>query len=249
MASTSTTAAIFAFILMSSLAIATSKDLGFYYFVLMWPGAYCKQTNAGCCTPKSGKPALDFFVKGLYPYSTDGTPLTKCNRTPFINNQISDLEGELLKYWSNIKCPSSEPKNLWRSAWKTYGVCSGLSEHEYFKKTLELKNKIDLLSILCKNGIVPTDMADYSFLDVKKAVSKGVRATNAIRCSKNQWDETIVYEFYVCVDKDAKNIINCPVLPNFTCTPRVVFGSFTYSMLKNKTKIEENPIRMPVDDE
>ncbi|KAK9114157.1 hypothetical protein Syun_020954 [Stephania yunnanensis] len=83
---------------------------------------------------------------------------------------ISDLESELLKYWPNIKCPSNEGKYLWRNTWNAYGVCSGLSEHDYFNKALELREKIDLLSIFNKNGIVSTDYADYNLANVKKAI-------------------------------------------------------------------------------
>ncbi|KAK9136902.1 hypothetical protein Sjap_007496 [Stephania japonica] len=158
--------------------------------------------------------------------------------------QISDLESELLKYWPNIKCPSSEGKDLWRNTWNAYGVCSGLNEHDYFNKALELREKIDMLSIFNKNGIVSTDYADYSLADVKKAILGGIGASAAIRCSKNQWDESQVYEIYLCFDKDAKTVIDCPVLPVSNCAPRVVFGSFTYDMLKNVTSLTKNPIRM-----
>ncbi|KAK9120979.1 hypothetical protein Syun_018596 [Stephania yunnanensis] len=64
------------------------------------------------------------------------------------HNELS----ELLKYWPNIKCPSSEGKYLWRNTWNAYGVCFGLSEHDYFNKALELREKIDLLPIFNKNG-------------------------------------------------------------------------------------------------
>ncbi|KAK9161547.1 hypothetical protein Syun_007888 [Stephania yunnanensis] len=231
------TAVFLAFFFAFSGSVAAIENFDFYYFVLMWPGSYCKQSSAGCCLPKTGKPEVDFFVKGLFP-----TPLMEL--LLLIATRISDLESELLKYWPNIKCPSSEGKYLWRNTWNAYGVCSGLSEHDYFNKALELREKIDSLYIFNKNGIVSTDYADYSLADVKKAILGGIGASAAIRCSKNQWDESQVYEIYLCVDKDAKTIIDCPVLPVSNCATRVVFGSFTYDMLKNVTSLTANPIRM-----
>ncbi|XP_010259636.1 PREDICTED: extracellular ribonuclease LE-like [Nelumbo nucifera] len=235
------------FMFSTALQTTSIKDLDFYHLVLMWPGSYCKQTSAGCCIPKTGgEPELDFFVKGLLPYSNDGKALTQCGMSPFYLDEISDLNNDLNSYWPNIKCPSSESRHLWKNTWKTYGVCSGLSEHDYFKKALDLRSKIDLLSIFKKHGIISTDYADYSLAEIKQVINREFGATTAISCSKNQWDETQVYEIYLCVDREARNIIPCPVLPNFTCASRVVFGSFTYDMLKNVSSLADNPIRMRI---
>lgn len=67
-------------------------------------------------------------------------------------HQLSDLMDELNAYWSNIKCPSSNGRNYWKSSWKTYGVCSGLNQHDYFKTALELRTELNLLSIFTSNG-------------------------------------------------------------------------------------------------
>ncbi|XP_068660800.1 extracellular ribonuclease LE-like [Aristolochia californica] len=221
-----------------------AADPAFHYLVLMWPGSYCKKSSSGCCFPKDGLPALDFFVKGLYPFSSDGKPLVNCNQSPFYLDQVADLTEELSSYWANIKCPSSEGRQLWESTWKTYGGCSGLSQHDYFKKGLDLRSKIDLLSLLNKNGIVSTDYMDYSIIDVLNVVSTGIRANAAIECSKNAWDESIVYEVYLCVDKDATTIVPCPVLPGSSCAARVVLGAYTYDLLKNETAVNRNLIKM-----
>ncbi|XP_058092321.1 extracellular ribonuclease LE-like [Magnolia sinica] len=222
------------------------KDVDFNSLVLMWPGSYCKQTSDGCCLPKTGEPQLDFFVSGLFPYSKDGTALTQCKKSRFYINELADLTDDLHSYWPSIECPRSDGHSMWRNTWKTYGVCTGLSEHDYFKKALDLRAKIDMLSIFKRNGIISTDEADYSISDVLKAITNGIGANAAIQCSKNAWDESIIYKIYMCVDKEATKIVQCPVLPTFTCAERVVFGSFTYDMLSNVTNVATNPIKMRV---
>lgn len=45
---------------------------------LQWPGAYCDSRHS-CCYPKTGKPAADFGIHGLWPnYKTGGWP-QNCN--------------------------------------------------------------------------------------------------------------------------------------------------------------------------
>ena len=67
--------------------------------------------------------------------------------------QLADLIDDLYAYWSTIKCPSTNALPNWKNSWKTSGVCSGLSEHDYFKTALELRKKLNLLSIFKKNGM------------------------------------------------------------------------------------------------
>ncbi|KAL5989719.1 hypothetical protein ACLOJK_010613 [Asimina triloba] len=159
---------------------------------------------------------------------------------------LDDIEEELQGYWPSIKCPSNDGRSLWLNTWRTYGVCTDLSEHDYFKRALNLRTNIDLYVIFQKNGILSTDNADYSFPDVLAAVENGIGAHAAIHCAKNSWDESIIYKVFICVNRDATKIIECPVLPENACADRVVFGAFTYDMLSNKTSLRANPIRMRV---
>lgn len=57
---------------------AAAQDYDFFYLVLQWPGAYC-DTKQSCCYPKSGKPAADFGIHGLWPNRDDGTYPQNCS--------------------------------------------------------------------------------------------------------------------------------------------------------------------------
>jgi ribonuclease I len=57
---------------------AAAQDYDFFYLVLQWPGSYC-DTKQSCCYPKSGKPAADFGIHGLWPNRDDGSYPQNCS--------------------------------------------------------------------------------------------------------------------------------------------------------------------------
>ncbi|RRT38502.1 hypothetical protein B296_00041522 [Ensete ventricosum] len=235
--------AFLCFVLFASPLLA-AKTFDFYYLVLMWPGAYCTQST--CCRPTTGLPKNDFFVRGLWTFSsTTGKPVTKCNSDPFYVDeltssdiciyelQLSSLEDNLNSYWANLKCPSNDGVVHWKKTWKTYGVCSRMNETEYFQAALELRAKVDVLSLLDKKGIKPSLLHIYGASDIEKAIGEGIGATPVIRCSKGLLGLFQLYEIYICVDKDGKTIIECPVKPRFTCSEEILFVPFDTNQLQN----------------
>ncbi|KAK1265522.1 Ribonuclease 3 [Acorus gramineus] len=231
------TAVMVVMMLASSQTINAAEigEFDFYYLVLMWPGAYCEQSKGKCCMPKTGKPEIDFFVRGLWTAdATTGSQVTKCNQTSFYVNQLDGLSSELAKYWSNIRCPSNNGVSNWKSTWKTYGICSGLDEPTYFDTVLNMRSKIELLSLLVGQGYGPSNTAYYRTSDIEAAISSVIGARPVIRCSKDQSGEFQLYEVYVCVNKEATEVIECPSPPAFTCSDFIRFHPFTYDMLKVK---------------
>ncbi|KAF8772907.1 hypothetical protein HU200_005303 [Digitaria exilis] len=66
------------FVLAAVAGRAAAQDYDFFFLVLQWPGSYC-DTKQSCCYPKSGKPAADFGIHGLWPNRNDGTYPQNCN--------------------------------------------------------------------------------------------------------------------------------------------------------------------------
>lgn len=58
-----------------------------------------------------------------------------CSREKFDYNEISDLADKLNEYWPS--CNGSS-KDFWSHEWEKHGTCSGMSQHDYFSKALEL---------------------------------------------------------------------------------------------------------------
>ncbi|KAL5201400.1 hypothetical protein ABZP36_035754 [Zizania latifolia] len=216
----------------SPAAIAAADSSIYYQIAFMWPGAYCAQTNAGCCVPATDVvPAADFYVTGFTVYNaTTNSAMTRCNNTPFNMNEIGDVKN-LVQYWSNIKCPSNDGRSSWKKAWKTSGVCSRFDEKGYFAAALALRDKINPLSRLVRNGIKP-DFGLYSVNKIKAAVRSGIGATPVIQCSKGPFDEFQLYQMFVCVAEDAKTFIECPEPPKYTCSDDILFHPFKKWMLK-----------------
>uniref|UniRef100_A0A0E0B5U6 Uncharacterized protein n=1 Tax=Oryza glumipatula TaxID=40148 RepID=A0A0E0B5U6_9ORYZ len=186
--------------------VNADSPFDFYYLILMWPGAYCTDSEYGCCVPKYGYPSEDFFVKSFMTFdSSENTAVVRCNSdNPFDINKLDSIENNLNHYWSNIKCPRTDGVNSWKSEWNSYGVCSGLKELDYFKAGLQLRKSADILSALAEQGV---------------------------QCRDGPFGKKQLHEIYLCVDKDAKSFIDCPVLPNLSCPAEVLFHPFHTWML------------------
>ncbi|XP_058114181.1 extracellular ribonuclease LE-like [Magnolia sinica] len=223
-----------------------SADFDFFYYVLMWPGAYCKKE--GCCLPTTGKPELDFFIEGMYPAKNSGEFVSKCDiTTKFYVNEVADMISGMYAYWPNITCPSNNGLSSWKNLWEPYGNCMGLTEKEYFGGALQLRSTVNLLSNLGRADMVPNDN-DYDSSLIYAAINDAVGGKTAMRCVETSWwwfwSKSQLSEVWFCVDKSGSTIINCPTYPKFTCGDKVTFGKFTYDMMKD-TSESFNPIQMP----
>ncbi|XP_058111761.1 ribonuclease 3-like [Magnolia sinica] len=238
-------AAFIASILFFSAATVTA-DFDFFYYVLMWPGAYCKKE--GCCLPTTGKPELDFLIKGMYQAKNSGALVPKCNiPTKFYINEVGNLISDMYAYWPNITCPSNNGMAGWKSLWEPYGNCSGLTERQYFNRTLQLRSTVNLLSKLRRADILPNDN-DYNRDYLHAAINDAVGKKTALKCveTTSWWiiKKSQLSEVWFCVDKSGTTIIDCPTYPKSTCGDKVTFSKFSYDMLKDAS-LFFNPIQMP----
>ncbi|KAH0753527.1 hypothetical protein KY290_023797 [Solanum tuberosum] len=80
-------------------------------------------------------------------------------------------------------------------------------EHSKFKSALTIKEKVNLLSVLKDARIEPGGF--YSLEVIKEAVKNGTGHEAAIECNK-----------------DALDLINCPILPQRKCNETIEFATF-----------------------
>ena len=70
--------------------LAKSID-GWIAVYAQWPGAYCEDSDNGCCVPKYGYPAEDFFVEFFQTFDVSiNKPIVRCrNGSPFDAKKVN----------------------------------------------------------------------------------------------------------------------------------------------------------------
>ncbi|GMP28869.1 hypothetical protein CsSME_00004227 [Camellia sinensis var. sinensis] len=165
-----------------------------------WPGSY-SGGKQGCCYPKTGKPAKDFTIAGLWPCYLDATIPEFCDSHSHFNiAKTSNLTKNLQTNWPALACPSSDSENkLWSHEW---------NQHDYFEAALRLKKQVNLLKILTNEGLIQPNGATY---DAATGVEEGIRKAVG----------------YMPGNIEATKIIDCPGIPmKAKCAPHIKFRSF-----------------------
>ncbi|XP_008783985.1 extracellular ribonuclease LE-like [Phoenix dactylifera] len=210
-----------------SAAVSTARDFDFFYFVQQWPGSYC-DTRRSCCYPKTGKPAADFGIHGLWPNNKDGSYPSNCDPdSPYDRSKIRDLIPTMQAKWPTLACPSGDGSDFWEHEWEKHGTCSEsiLDQHSYFQAALNLKKRADLLGILRGAGIEP-DGGFYSVDSITGAIRDATGFTPGVECNVDESSNSQLYQIYLCVDTNARDLIECPVYPRSKCSSRIEFPTF-----------------------
>ncbi|GJV32270.1 intracellular ribonuclease LX-like protein [Tanacetum coccineum] len=210
--------------------LSVAKEFDFFYFVQQWPASYC-DSRRGCCYPKTGKPAEDFSIHGLWPNYVDGTYPSNCDSSnPFDVSKVSNLESVLQKEWPTLACPSGDGLKFWRHEWEKHGTCaeSIFDESGYFEAALSLKKKANLLHALANAGIKPADGKFHTMGQIKDAITKAVGYAPFIECNVDSKGNHQIYQVYQCVDESGSNFIECPVMPHGRpCGNKIELPSFS----------------------
>lgn len=196
-------------------------------YIVQWPGSYC-DTKHSCCYPKTGKPAADFGIHGLWPNYKDGSYPSNCNPdSVFDKNQVSDLVSSLKKSWPTLSCPSREGFEFWSHEWVKHGTCaeSELDQRDYFQTALKLKDMSNLLQILNNAGI-KADGGFYRLDRIRDAIEEGTGFTPGIECNLDSGKKSQIYQVFMCVDTSGTEFIECPVFPRNKCSSEVRFPKF-----------------------
>ncbi|CAN6199914.1 unnamed protein product [Urochloa humidicola] len=131
---------------------------------------------------------------------------------------IRDLVKSLDQSWPTLSCEGGGRSfEFWSYEWKKHGTCSNLEPHDYFARALALKAAHNLTEILAGAGIVPSESETYSLSTVRDAITQGTGFTANVECNRDANGNAQLFQVYQCVDKEAKQLIDCPLSMTTKC--------------------------------
>ncbi|CAN6206181.1 unnamed protein product [Urochloa humidicola] len=137
-------------------------------------------------------------------YCDDGNALT-----PWA---IRDLVSPLSQNWPTLSCKGGGRSfEFWSYEWKKHGTCSNLEPHDYFARALAIKAAHNLTAILAAAGIVPSETETYLLSGVGDAIAKGTGFAANLECNRGADGKAQLFQVYQCVDKEGKDLIDCPL--------------------------------------
>ena len=85
-----------------------------------------------------------FSIHGLWPDYSDGTYPSFCHKVTFNIDKLKPIECDLINYWELPEHHKKLETSFWKHEWLKHGSCmyKEMDELEYFKKALELYEKI-----------------------------------------------------------------------------------------------------------
>lgn len=122
-------------------ATATTMTGDIFVLAYFWEPESCYGTSYPGCTDPQDYWGKYFTIHGLWPqYSTGGYPQS-CT-TEAYNSSVPTVIGwdDMVEHWPNVQDEetSSDYTSFWEHEWTKHGTCSGLSQYDYFSKTLSL---------------------------------------------------------------------------------------------------------------
>jgi len=78
---------------------------------------------------------------------------------------------------------------------------------------------------LASAGIEPNGQT-YTLGSIKDAIKQGVGFTPFVECNVDKSGNSQLYQIYICVDKLASNLIECPIFPHGKCGSEIEFSTF-----------------------
>jgi len=194
----------------------TSRNMEWDFFMLVteWPFSSCEKENAThqheCVIPD----IVDGWVlHGLWPSCNNGKYPATCTQEKFDFSKVEDLNDRLMKYWPNLFADESKT-SFWKHEYEKHGTCAETvqgfeTEHDFFKVTLDLRDKYDMGRVLSDQGITPR-VIPYKGADVKKAIDNGLTKKGCATCQKVKGvDGYVLMSTTVCLSKSLQ-LIDCP---------------------------------------
>ncbi|EEE68746.1 hypothetical protein OsJ_27436 [Oryza sativa Japonica Group] len=210
-----------------------AQDYDFFFLVLQWPGSYC-DTKQSCCYPRSGKPAADFGIHGLWPNRDDGSYPQNCdpdsefdpskNFFPSVYQPISPIKevnfaatcwGACARIGRRWRARATTASGSGRTSGRSTGTCAAAAlgdEHGYFEAGFRLRSRLPVFAALRDGGVSP-DGGYYTLSQIKGAIQRGVGAEPFVECNRDESGNSQLYQLYFCVERRRRALRRLPRLP------------------------------------
>nr|QHA79789.1 S13-ribonuclease [Citrus cavaleriei] len=189
------------------------------WLVQSWPYGYCLSY------PCKYKPGV-FVLHGLWPVTFRGRTLENSTaRADDIIDKInndSSLVADMNRYWKSLLRRNTEL--FWVHEWKKHGSAFPHEPLDYFRRTVKLMKRMNLLSTLKAGGVEPrtTSYPKSKYKDAIKAVTSSDNVI--LKCAYNETGY-LLQEVMLCTDYEAETFIECNSYEMFeeNCGPDIIF--------------------------
>lgn len=187
--------------------VSTIMQETVYVFKQYWEAENCYASSApGCLNP------IDLWKTNLTintlatQFTSSGYP-TECTNEAFNISVIDEVGRSIMESdWPNLDYTTNDGNyaNVWSSAWSKFGVCTGLSQYDYFSSTLQLFTKVGTPSAITSN-------IGKSYIP-RSTIENGFGGSNfvALTCKNTYY----ITGAYTCYNHDSNGLITtqaeCP---------------------------------------
>jgi ribonuclease T2 len=170
-------------------AQAGSDRFDFYVLSLSWSPSYCEAAGKKANKYQCGKrPAYGFIVHGLWPQYEHGYP-RDCK---------SDAERKVPRERMNALSDLMPGYGLVIHEWRTHGMCTGLSQEDYFATLRQAYESVSIPSGFTRSqggGVKPSDVEEAFVAANPGMPPDGV----SVDCDRNY-----LREVRICLTKDMR---------------------------------------------
>jgi ribonuclease T2 len=113
-------------------AAAHAQNFDYYVFALSWSPEFCHENPSNHTPECSSNNQGGFVVHGLWPNLQNGRGPQNCHAAPFVRSDVATGLRDIM------------PSSIYKHEWEKHGVCSGMTERDYFQKILSLYQNLKI---------------------------------------------------------------------------------------------------------
>lgn len=178
------------------------KHWDYLILSLRWPATLCNFTDC-IVVPYP----IDFVIHGLWPTREPDIEPEDCDPAPpFDVNLLEPILEELNKRWPNL-LPGTSAHQFWHHEYHDHGRCALEDtvipdQVAYFRVSLELQEKVNLLDLLELGGIKPNNDTVLQVKDVEQKLKDLLSVKVQLYCLKHHKKNPYLFEVRICFKPD-----------------------------------------------